>query len=154
MRSSTTSLRRLAAAAAALTPAALSLWSRFAWSAVLPDAIGSHWSGNGPADRTTPSDELFAATFAVSASAALIGAVAALLPRLHPLTRRLILLTTGSVSAIAATQWLVSTWLTIEAGDPLQPVLGAWTLVIIAAFAYGVIPLLLAPPPRPARTSP
>ena len=146
--------RRLAAAAAVLLPAALALASLAAWSPGLPPAIGTHWSSPGPADRTTPTDEFFAGTFAVAAIAAVVGATAALLPRAHPLARRLILLATGSVSAIAAAQWLVSTWLTIRDGDPAQAVLGAWILVPFAAFAYGVIPLLLAPPPRPARISP
>ncbi|GAA4145682.1 hypothetical protein [Leifsonia shinshuensis] len=85
--------------------------------------------------------------------AAAIGVVAVLYPTIHALARRLILLATGSVSAIASAQWLVSTGLTIRAGDPHQAVLGAWILVPFAAFAYGVVPLLLAPPPRPARTS-
>jgi hypothetical protein len=91
---------------------------------------------------------------AVAAIAAAIGATAALLPRAHPLARRLILLATGSVSAVAATQWMVSTWVTIRTGDALQAVMGAWILVPFAAFAYGVIPMLLAPPARPAHISP
>lgn len=154
MSRSTTDARRLAAAAAVLLPAALALASRLAWSPDLPLAIGTHWSSPGPADRTTPADEFFGATFAVAAIAAVIGATCALVPRVHPLARRLILLATGSVSAVAATQWMVSTWLTLRAGDPHQAVLGAWILVPFAAFAYGVIPLLLAPPPRPAHVSP
>lgn len=146
--------RRLAAAVAVLAPAALALWSRAAWGADLPEAVGTHWSSPGPADRATPTRDLFAGAFTVSAIAAVLGATAALLPRLQPLARRLVLLATGSVSAIAATQWMVPTWLTIRAGDPHQAVLGAWILIMFGAFAYGVLPLLLAPPPRAARTSP
>ncbi|MFE4950026.1 hypothetical protein ACFQ9V_07945 [Leifsonia sp. NPDC056665] len=124
------------------------------WRDELPDAVGTHWSGPGPADRTTPTQEFFAGTFAVSGSAAVIGVISALVPKIHPLARRLVLLATGSTSAIAATQWLVSAGLTAQAGDPRQAVLGAWILIPFAAFAYGVLPLLLAPPPRPAHTSP
>ena len=145
--------RRFAAAAAVLAPTAVALCFRIAWSSDLPETIGTHWSSGGPADRATPTHDFFAATFATSAIAALLGATAALLTRLHPLARRLVLLATGSVSAIAATQWLVSTGLTIHAGDPYQAVLGAWILIPFGAVAYGVPPLLLAPPPRPARTS-
>lgn len=145
--------RRLAAAVAVLAPAALALCARAAWSGDLPETIGTHWSSPGPADRATPTHDFFASTFAVAAVASVLGVTAALLPRLYPLARRLVLLATGSVSAIAATQWLVSTWLTIRAGDPYQAVLGAWILIPFAAFAYGVVPLLLAPP-CPARTSP
>ncbi|WP_434317970.1 hypothetical protein [Leifsonia sp. P73] len=132
--------RRLAAAVAVVAPAALALWSRAAWGAELPETVGTHWSSPGPADRTTPTHDLFAGAFGVSAIAALLGATAGLLPRLHPLTRRLILLATGSVSAIAATQWMVPTWLTMRAGDPGEAVLGAWILIMFGAFAYGVLP--------------
>jgi hypothetical protein len=124
------------------------------WRDGLPDAVATHWSGPGPADRTTPTPEFFAGTFAVSASAAVIGVIAALFPSIHPVARRLVLLAAGSVSAVAASQWLVSAGLTVHAGDPRQAVLGAWILIPFGAFAYGVIPLLLAPPPRAARISP
>lgn len=154
MSESSRVLRRLAAALATALPSVLALWSWLAWGGGLPDSVGSHWSSNGPADRATPTGEFFAATFAVSTVSGGIGTVVAVIPRIHGNGRRLALLALGSVSAIAAAQWLVSAGLTLHAGDPYRAVLGAWILVVLGSFAYGVIPLLLAPPATNGRSSP
>lgn len=146
--------RTLAAGLASVLPAVVALWSWITWTGELPAAIGTHWSSSGPADRATPTCEFFTATFCVTAVASVVGATVAVLPRCPARARRLILLGSGSVSAIAASQWLVSTGLTLHAGDPYKAVLGSWILVIFGSCAYGVLPLLLAPPVHAASPAP
>lgn len=154
MSESSRVLRRLAAALATALPSLLALWSWLAWGGELPESVGTHWSSSGPADRTTPTGEFFAATLTVSSVTGGIGTVVAVIPRIHANGRRLALLALGSVSAIAAAQWLVSAGLTLHAGDPHSAVLGTWILVVFGSFAYGVIPLLLAPPATNGQHSP
>lgn len=135
-------------------PPLLVLWSAFVWRAELPDAIGTHWSSPGGADRATPTSEFFAGTSIASASATMIGALVISVFRKHHLAVKLTLLGAGSLAGIMAAQWLISAWLTLRTGDPYQAILGPWILVHFAAWAYGVIPMLLAPgPPTPIRTS-
>lgn len=142
--------RRISAMAVILLPPLLVGMSWIAWSPGIPDEIGSHWSGPGPADRTTPSGELFRTALIVSTVASLVGFALMLLRTVPPTARTVSVLGAGSVSAIAAAQWLVTAWITIEAGSADRAVMGAWILVHFAVWAYGVIPMALLPSQSPA----
>lgn len=53
--------------------------------------------------------------------------------------------------SLAAGIWLVSAWLTLDAGSGDAAVLGAWVLAIPACAGYGLVPCLLARRARPSR---
>lgn len=145
MTRTTRTWRSIAACTFLALPPLLVLWSAFAWKTELPDAIGTHWSSPGGADRATPTSEFFAGTSIGSASATMIGALVISVFRKHDLTVKLTFLGAGSLAGIIAAQWLVSGWLTLRTGDPYQAILGPWILVHFAAWTYGVIPMLLTP---------
>lgn len=145
-------LRLAVAVVAALMPPALIVWSRLAWGDALPDAIGTHWPGPGPADRATPTDLFFTRTVVVSAIGALVAASLVVVPRVPVRAKRLVALVAGGLSGVSGAQWLVSGALTMSAGDPYRAVLGVWILVHLASFAYGVIPALLVPADRAAHS--
>ncbi|MBD8537341.1 hypothetical protein [Plantibacter sp. CFBP 13570] len=127
---------------------ALIVVSHTIWRGELPDAVGTHWSTPGPADRSTPTATFFASWCSVSAVATVLGATVAIAFRNAKLVTSIALLISGGLSGIAAAQWLISTGLTLQAGDARRAVLGAWILVHLAAWSYGVIPMLIWPRPQ------
>lgn len=141
-------VRRTAAITALATPIASVLGSALVWHGELPQVIGTHWSQPGPADRSTPTAAFFATWCSVSAGATVLGATLALVLRKTVSAASTALLVSGGVSAVSAAQWLISTGLTLQAGDARRAVLGAWILVHLAAWSYGVIPMLIWPRPQ------
>lgn len=141
-------IRRTVAVAALALPTALIVVSAIMWRGELLDAVGTHWSTPGPADRSTPTATFFASWCSVSAVATVLGATVAIAFRNAKLVISIALLISGGLSGIAAAQWLISTGLTLQAGDARRAVLGAWILVHLAAWSYGVIPMLIWPRPQ------
>ncbi|WP_139205485.1 hypothetical protein [Plantibacter sp. MMLR14_011] len=127
---------------------ALIVVSAIMWREELPEAIGTHWSTPGPADRSTPTAAFFASWCSVSSIVTVLGATVAMAVRNANLVASIALLFSGGLSGVAAAQWLISTGLTLQAGDARRAVLGAWILVHLAAWSYGVIPMLIWPRPQ------
>ena len=83
-----------------LGPVVYSAWVYWLESAgLLPELLATHWGASGKADGfATASEHLIWANFALLLASAMVG-VSALLPRIHPTMRRLLL---GITSYFAA----------------------------------------------------
>jgi len=137
-------IRRVLAAIWTGAPPAFIVLSWLCWQDQLTDEIGTHWTTSGPADGTTPTSEFFTATLVTAAVSASVG-ITSLALKLPPVAVRLTIGLAASVSAIAAAQWLISTHLTLEVGDPYSARLGSWPLAHMASALYGLIPAVLVP---------
>lgn len=138
---------RIALAVVALwLPAIAILLSWSAWSNQLPKTLPIHWSGTGTPDGFGATDSIFITTLCFAVGAAVVGTLCAYLPVVRPLLRRGILGFAGLVGGVAASAWILSGWLTIQAGgDPEQAVLGAWVILPLLGTAWGVVPWVLHP---------
>lgn len=125
--------------------------ARWVWGSEIPRQLGTHWSSPGGADRSSEESEVFVGALAVMICALVAGCVILAVPALSAMVTRIALLALGGVAAGAATQWLIPTHLTMVAGHWSDAVLGAWILVHFASWAYGLVPMLIAPPVRAAR---
>jgi hypothetical protein len=110
--------RIIAAISTMFLPLAAVLGSFLLWRDRLPPELASHWSGTGA------------------------------WPGLRSATRRGGFLIAGFAAGAAAQTWLVSAYLTMQAGDPYEVVQGAWSFLGFVAIGYGLIPFFIAPKPQ------
>lgn len=137
--------RRVAAVLTMFAPLAAVLGSFALWQHRLPPELASHWSGTGPADDVMPVAQFLTLAVALTGSAAVTSVVIGALPGLLASTRRYGFLIAGLPAGIGAQTWLVSAYLTMQAGDPYEVVQGPWLILGFVSYAYGLIPFLILP---------
>jgi hypothetical protein len=82
---------------------------------------------------------------ALTGSAAVASVIIGAWPGLLASTRRNGFLIAGLPAGMGAQTWLVSAYLTMQAGDPYEVVQGPWLILGFAAYAYGLIPFFIVP---------
>lgn len=127
-------------------PAAVVLITWLLWQNRLPNELPTHWSGNGPADASTPAQTFWITILAVTVVAAIAGSIIVLTRITGRWTQRAVAATTGAVAAFAASMWIGSSAPALDVADPLTVHLGAWILLTLFSPLYGLIQLALLPP--------
>jgi hypothetical protein len=141
-------VRTIAAIATLFVPLAAVLGSYALWKDRLPPELASHWSGAGPADGVMTVAQFLTLTVLMTGAGAAVGVIVGVWPGIRAVNRRYGFLIAGIVAGAGAQSWLVSSALTMRAGDPYEVVQGAWGILGFAAAGYGLIPFLIAPKPR------
>lgn len=142
-------LRRFLAIATFFLPVAAVLGSYSLWKNELPAELSSHWSITGQVDGVMAVSQFLTVTLVMTIGGALAGIIAGAWPGLRAATRRNIFFLAGFIAGLGALTWLVSAALTTRAETPYAVVIGAWSVLGLAAIGYGLIPFSLAPRPHP-----
>lgn len=137
--------RRVAAVLTMFVPLAAVLGSFALWQDRLPPELASHWSGTGPADDVMAAAQFLTLAVALTGSAVVASVIIGAWPGLLASTRRTGFLIAGLPAGIGAQTWLVSAYLTMQAGDPYEVVQGPWLILGFVSYAYGLIPFLILP---------
>ncbi|MBH0109978.1 hypothetical protein I6E81_07345 [Salinibacterium sp. NG22] len=140
--------RRVVAVVIMFVPLAAILGSFALWRDRLPPELASHWSGTGPADDVMAVAQFLTLAVALTGSAAVASVVLGVWPGLLASTRRYGFLIAGLPAGIGAQTWLVSAYLTMQAGDPYEVVQGPWLILGFVSYVYGLIPFLILPKSR------
>ncbi|MCI4658291.1 hypothetical protein [Cryobacterium zhongshanensis] len=133
--------RDILAAATVWIPLAVVVTTWLVWRAELPADLPRQW-GNDGVSSTWPTGVAIA-LFSVVCLGSAVLATLALREGAAP-TRRKTFLWSGFAAGLATGAWLMTAGSTITAGPGAEPRVGAWPLLLMALFGYGLIPFLLA----------
>ncbi|WP_165065415.1 hypothetical protein [Marisediminicola senii] len=131
---------KLAAASLWLPVVAISVTAAL-WFDRLPGTLPRQWNGS-EVTSTWPTTLTIGATGSFALLGAVVGTIA--LATAAADIRRVTMLGAGFIAGLSAGLWLVIAGLVVATGSP-EPDAGAWSLLALAAGAYGLIPYALSP---------
>lgn len=117
-----------------------------AWNAELDENLAFHWNASGRVDGFIATSPTYLLAQVMAATAALVGVVVLLIPRVARSAMRDVLLWTGTVSGLSMAFWLVPAGLTYAAGNARQADLGSWLILLAAFIFYGCLTRTAIPP--------
>ncbi|MEA9984603.1 hypothetical protein [Subtercola sp. RTI3] len=143
------SLRNITAAGLVALPLIVILITWLIWRGDLPQTLPTQWSGD-----EVVSTQPTIIVLIVSGVTALVAAVFAVSRAAIPIasyTSRFGFLVSGLFAALAAVIWMISAGLAVTVSPNIHPAIGSLGLVIIASPLYGLLVLVVARKPVPAR---
>lgn len=148
----TSTQRRTASAALTALPLFVLLGAVAVWAGELPPVIAVHWSGTTP-DRFGDTTTYLWFALAVALASTVAAAIVALR---RSADDRLWLPATALMSWTAASVWIMSVSLTLDAGSPQDSRIGFWIAVPLLGVAWALLAFALAPaaPTIPSGSNP